>query len=543
CQMSGHVQSPHGGMTCDSGYFFRYPEVCNFTCDRGYELTTPTSSSERRCRADATWSGNNAVCIGVQCPALSIPANGRMSCDNGSSFRFPENCSFSCDPGYELQVSGNNSRTCQADGTWSGGDVTCIAPDNRGTEFMVGFLQNAYTGSSDPELELFITSASSTPASVTVSAPYVGFTRHLTVTNAAVQVVKLSESLALSGNEKAQKGVSITSDTEIIVYGVNKVYASTDGFLGLPKDVLGNEYFVASYIPYQPSEFGIFGTEDSTNVRITLRGNTVYEGVPYSPGSVVRLVLNKFEAVQFQGSDLTGTHITSNKPVTLMSGVQCVNVPAGVSACDHIVEQIPPVDSWGRQFVTVPLAVRTRGDIFRIVAARDGTIVSVTGHPARLLHSGDFLELDVPSNVYQFITSSKPIMVLQYNKGTAADGVNTDPFMMYVPPIEHFAADYTFTTVDAVGSVFDNYINVVIKTAEKSGLLFDGRPLPSSISWVPIPGTDLSAAQLHITTVGTHKIKHNSPLVTFSVFYYGYSYYDSVGFPGGTRFAHISTNS
>ncbi|XP_078686977.1 IgGFc-binding protein-like [Branchiostoma floridae x Branchiostoma belcheri] len=405
---------------------------------------------------------------------------------------------------------------------------------------MVGFLQNAYTGSPDPDLELFITSASSTPASVTVSAPGVGFTRRLTVTDAAVQVVSLPQSLALSGNEKAQKGVSITSDTEITVYGVNKVRASTDGFLGLPKDVLGKEYFVASYTSGRPSEFGIFGTEDNTDVRITLRGNTVYEGVAYSTGSVVRLVLNKFEAVQFQGSDLTGTRITSNKPVTLMSGVQCAYVPAGVYGYDHIVEQIPPVDSWGRRFVTVPLAVRTAGDIFRIVAARDGTTVSVTGQGSRVIHSGDFWELDVPSNVYQVITSSKPIMVLQYNKGTAADGVNTDPFMMYVPPIEHFAADYTFATVDAVGSVFDNYINVVIKTTEKSGLRYDGSPLPSSTSWVQIPGTDLSAARLHIFTAGTHKIKHNSPLVTFSLFYYGYSYYDSVGFPGGMRFTQIS---
>ncbi|XP_078687045.1 uncharacterized protein LOC144919468 [Branchiostoma floridae x Branchiostoma belcheri] len=535
-----NISSPlHGAMTCDSGYYFRYPEVCNFACDWGYELTTPASSRERRCQTDATWSGNDAVCIGVQCPALSSPANGKMSCDNGNSFRFPENCSFSCDPGYDLQVSGNSGWTCQADGTWSGGDVTCIAPDNRGTEFIVGFLHNYID---TPQLELFITSASSTPTSVTVSAPGVGFTRRLTVTDAAVQVVSLPQSLALSGNEKAQKGVSITSDTEIIVYGVNKQKASTDGFLGLPKDVLGTEYFVASYTPYQPSEFGIFGTEDNTDIQITLRGNTMYEGVTYSTGNIIRLVLNKLEAVQFQGSDLTGTRITSNKPVTLMSGVQCVNVPAEVSACDHIVEQIPPVNTWGRLFVTVPFAVRTRGDIFRIVAARDGTIVSVTGYAAKLLHSGDFWELDVPSNAYQVITSSKPIMVLQYNKGTDADGVNTDPFMMYIPPTEHFAADYTFATVDAVGSVFDNYVNVVIKTTEKSGLLYDGRRLPSSTSWVHIPDTDLSAAQLHITTAGTHKIKHNSALVTFSLFYYGYSRMDSVGFPGGTRFAHISAN-
>ncbi|XP_078603882.1 P-selectin-like [Branchiostoma floridae x Branchiostoma japonicum] len=120
------LSSPQNGdMTCDSGYNFRYPEACSFVCDPGYELT-PTSSHERHCQADATWSGNDALCIGVQCPVLSSPTNGRMTCDNGSSFRFPENCSFTCDPGYELHVTGNATRTCQADGTWSGSDVTCI---------------------------------------------------------------------------------------------------------------------------------------------------------------------------------------------------------------------------------------------------------------------------------------------------------------------------------------------------------------------------------------------------------------------------------
>ncbi|XP_078686217.1 uncharacterized protein LOC144918952 isoform X2 [Branchiostoma floridae x Branchiostoma belcheri] len=120
------LSSPlHGTMTCSMGFEFRYPETCSFACDRGYELTTPTSSRERRCQTDATWSGNDAVCIGVQCPTLFSPANGRMSCDNGYSFRFPETCSFSCNPGYELHESGDSVRTCQADRTWTRREVLC----------------------------------------------------------------------------------------------------------------------------------------------------------------------------------------------------------------------------------------------------------------------------------------------------------------------------------------------------------------------------------------------------------------------------------
>ncbi|XP_078687051.1 sushi, von Willebrand factor type A, EGF and pentraxin domain-containing protein 1-like [Branchiostoma floridae x Branchiostoma belcheri] len=120
-----NISSPlHGTMTsCDSGYYFRYPEVCNFACDWGYELTTHTSRV-RRCQTDATWSGNDAVCIGVKCPDLSAPTNGAMSC-NPSSLRYPDStCTFSCNNGYELATE--RERHCQADGTWSGHDTRCI---------------------------------------------------------------------------------------------------------------------------------------------------------------------------------------------------------------------------------------------------------------------------------------------------------------------------------------------------------------------------------------------------------------------------------
>ncbi|XP_078695151.1 uncharacterized protein LOC144924079 isoform X4 [Branchiostoma floridae x Branchiostoma belcheri] len=416
------------------------------------------------------------------------------------------------------------------------------SPDNRGTEFVVGFLQNYGVS----QLELFITSASSEPTTVTITAPGVSYTKQLVVTDAAVQVVTLPRSVMLTGHERAQKGVLVTADREIILYGVNKQRYTTDGFLGLPVDVLGNEYFVASYTPSSrnyPSEFAVFGVEDGTSVSVTLKGAVYHDGRDYDAGSVITFTLDRLEAVQFQGSDgsdLTGTHIVSDKPVSVMSGVRCTKVPNKYKWRDHLVEHVPPVNTWGRRFVTVPLAVRQAGDIFRLVAARNGTTVNVTGLTPRTLDAGDFLELDLSSSTYTTITSSHPIMVLQYSKGTYSDGIDADPFMMYLPPVEQFAADYTFATVDSLSTAYTSYVNIVIKTSQTSGLTYDGNPLPSSTTWSPIPDTDLSATQLHINTTGTHKIKHQSAIVTFSLVYYGFSYLDSVGFPGGLRLASIS---
>ncbi|XP_019627747.1 PREDICTED: IgGFc-binding protein-like [Branchiostoma belcheri] len=414
-------------------------------------------------------------------------------------------------------------------------------PDNRGTEFVVGFLQNH--GDSETKLELLLINPSSEPAIVTITAPGANYSEQFIVTDTAVQVVTLPHSIMLRGHERAQKGVLVTADREIILYGANKQSGSTDGFLGLPVDVLGREYFVASYtsaFQYNPSEFAIFGVESDTLISVTLKGTVYHDNKYHYSGSVITFSLDRLEAMQFQGeyqSDLTGTHIVSDKPVSVMSGVRCTNVPNQYRACDHLVEHIPPVNTWGRRFVTVALAGRRAGDIFRLVAARNGTTVNVTGISPRTLDAGEFWELDFSSSTYKSITSSQPIMVLQYSKGLESDGITGDPFMMYLPSVEQFAADYTFPTVDAGYST--SYVNIVIKTSETSGLTYDGNPLPSNTTWAPIPDSDLSATQLHIDTKGTHKVKHESANVIFSLTYYDFSSYDSVGFPLGLRLANI----
>ena len=47
----------------------------------------------------------------------------------------------------------------------------------------------------------------------------------------------------LRGSVKSDKAVHVTSDVEIVVYGIFAEKKSTDAFLALPTDVLGTEYF------------------------------------------------------------------------------------------------------------------------------------------------------------------------------------------------------------------------------------------------------------------------------------------------------------
>ena len=57
----------------------------------------------------------------VDCGNLTDPANGQVSHTAGTTFG--QTATYSCNTGYNLM--GDNNRTCQATGNWSGSAPTC----------------------------------------------------------------------------------------------------------------------------------------------------------------------------------------------------------------------------------------------------------------------------------------------------------------------------------------------------------------------------------------------------------------------------------
>ena len=57
----------------------------------------------------------------VDCGSLPDPANGRVDHTAGTSLG--QTATYSCNTGYNLV--GNSTRTCQAEGNWSGNTPTC----------------------------------------------------------------------------------------------------------------------------------------------------------------------------------------------------------------------------------------------------------------------------------------------------------------------------------------------------------------------------------------------------------------------------------
>ena len=406
---------------------------------------------------------------------------------------------------------------------------------SRGREFWLAFTSN-YTGGG--ALTLYITGDTATTGQVQV--PGTGFTANFSVTPGTVTPVTLPSSVELLATDGIEnKAVRVTAGADVSVYGLNRIQYTTDAFLGLPLASLGTEYVALAFpsgTTSWGSELSVVATADGTSVTITpaMASNSRAAGVPYT------INLNRGQTYQVRNtltasSDVSGTVITSNRPVAVFGGHQCANVPnINYSACDYMVEQLPPTSTWGRSFVTMPLATRRNGDSFRFVASQNNTQVSVNGTLVATLNRGQVHQRIVSGAAH--ITSNNPLLVAQLSNGSSYDGVTSDPFMMLIPPYEQFGTGYTVTT--PASGFATNYINVVVPNAAVGQLQLDGAVVATS-RFSAIGTTGFSGAQLAVG-LGTHRLTANLP---FGAFMYGFDSYDSYGYPGGMALSPVAVVS
>jgi adhesin/invasin len=243
-------------------------------------------------------------------------------------------------------------------------------PNTIGKEFLLGFLRNYDNSGSSNRLQLFISSEKN--ASVTISSNYVNFTAQIVnVTAGTVKVVDLPVAMRCVANTLENKGVLISSDQDIALVGLNQLKSTTDAFLAIPTDITGStEFRVVSYTTTNAggagsSQIGLFALRDNTEITVTFSGSSSFKG------TTKNITLNALQSNVIEDSvdatDLTGSLVTSNKPISVFGANWCANIPFNKNYCDILVEQIIPLSTWGQTYYTVPLAKRKGGDIFRVV--------------------------------------------------------------------------------------------------------------------------------------------------------------------------------
>ncbi|MBX3042652.1 MAG: IgGFc-binding protein [Candidatus Kapabacteria bacterium] len=422
-----------------------------------------------------------------------------------------------------------------------------------GTEFWLTFMMNFRDDSSSPKnalnLELFITGDKD--ASVLIECPAINYTETLFVPGGTVRSILLTDKVMIKSFEIIERklAVRISSDNPVSVYGLNRRYQTTDTYLGLPVQVLGDEYRVMCYHVAEELSplFSIVATEDNTLVTITpnaltFKGKKKNEAfdITLNKGDVyqVRSETNRMQLRQLKISereiDLTGSHIKANKNIAVFSGHECTYVPVGpprIKACNHIVEQLPPVSSWGKHFYIGKLKGRSTFT-YRVLAHTDGTRVFENSKLIATLKAGDFVEKNINEAIQ--ITADQPVLVSQYSQGYENGDQIGDPMMLLISPTQQFLTQYRFAT--PVNGSWNHYVNVVVPTRAIQTFELNGKKVDPKI-FEPLGISRYSIAYLQVP-FGTHFIKANEP---FGMYSYGFGFgdvdaYDAYGNMGGQSF-------
>ena len=433
-------------------------------------------------------------------------------------------------------------------------DEDCKAgADAGGMDFLVMYMQNTVENPRQFPLELYVTPTRGQQALVKVtsprwSTPYINVSA--TINPGMVHKFEIDPALRQEGTSLSSKAILVESTTDVVVYGVNMELFSNDGFLALPTNVQGTRYYTVSYWPAEiKTQFGIIGLTDGTVVDIRLPNpssgavSVTYNGVTYGNGQFLKVNLNRFDTFQAQSSgDLSGTFIQSSHNVSVFSGNVRTNVGSGNSR-DHLVEQLPPLSSWGKRFATVPIPGRTTGDIFRIVASLDNTNVFIVGEGNfTIAKAGQVAERILSSAHNHYIEASAPILVVQIVYSQLSFAEPADPAMLLIPPVEQWSRDYNFVAPHYSGGDsggdYTNHLMVVVDASQKDGLLLDGQQL--SITWTEIPSTSFVGGQVNVSSNSVHNFRHNSPSATFCAWLYGSADRESYGFPIGLQLQSVN---
>jgi hypothetical protein len=86
------------------------------------------------------------------------------------------------------------------------------------------------------EIELFVTTTRTTTVNVQVTAPKYssGINEQFTVTSGVVKQLFFTPDLRMSGSSKSNKGILVSADDEVVIYGVNKEQYSNAMFCMYP---------------------------------------------------------------------------------------------------------------------------------------------------------------------------------------------------------------------------------------------------------------------------------------------------------------------
>ncbi len=537
--------------------------------------TTGDDDSSTAGITGATADPTSTTTGSVPCPMGQVECEGTTAkvCDGMGGHTSETPCAKACAPQLGCvecvpgshQCIGEVSQVCTDDGAGWQGDNTCDAVQgltcDPGTGACVGAcaaLGSSYIGCDyypvvTQQLDAYV---GGNPYAVAV-ANTTNETATITVTRGpnpvvtdtvlpgSVKVIPLPwvNELALGTGPTALvpgSAYRLRSSRPVTVYQYNPLNAdvTNDASLLLPVNTWTGNYLVAAWQhwdPY-PGFYSVTASQDNTTVTLTAPKG----GVPTQAGGGVDgngngvVVLNEGDVLQVitgSGGDLTGSLVAADKPVQVVGGHECTQVPIGTTACDHLEESMFPIETLAKEYIVVP-PVQVPNDalekavIVRIVASEPNT--TLTFDPDQpvaktLANAGDFIE--VPPTTAKFVVKAdKKILVAEYMVGQDGGYGTSDPCMVLAVPSAQYRTNYLFYAQTGWEA---NYVDIIAPV--NSNVMVDG---VAAANFTPIGASGFGLAHVKLSNAGdgSHSVTSDQK-VGISV--YGVVSYGSYWYPGG----------
>jgi hypothetical protein len=364
----------------------------------------------------------------------------------------------------------------------------------------------------------------------------------------------------------------ITTDVPVVAYQINPYgggsAAVTAASLLLPTSVWDQNYVAVNVSPASAGNPSLNIVAKDDNTQVTFTPNAALTGAGGIPsgaaGTPVTINLMKGQHAQItQTTELTGSAISSTRPIGFMAGQTCMNMPVGVSYCDHGEQMIPPVKALGSRYVGVmyrPRVAAETSTYWRIIGAVDGTTLtysSAVGGPTTINRGQQVIFQTGQPFTVESQDNDHPFMLFTYMTGSAAvqTGYGDPDFVTSVPP-EQYLKNYVFFTDPTYPET-----NLVLVRAKGTDNAFHDVSLDCGgvvTGWTPVGNGDYEYARKDLTTgnfqnvgacsTGRHEIKSDAP---FGLWVWGwgtpitgsganFTQNVSYGYPGGMNVAPIN---
>jgi hypothetical protein len=565
------------------------------TCDGkgGYTSSSDCGTKSQHCLGSRYNAGGDLIPLG--CVACTP---GDASCKDGRARYCREDGSgydeFDCDP--------MQGMVCAADGCKGACAPPEVTTSYIGCDYYPTVTLNPVWSGFD--YAIAVSNASDAPAHVTVTHGD-DTVQQLTIAVNALEVIKLAWVKELKGGDQdacqippepgdsrvvRQGAYRVRSDRPVTVYQFSPLEYqlgrggdipsgcpvgtmcpqgvvadclsySNDAALLLPATSLTGDYTVLSWPSNgnTASFYAVTATQDATTVSLSGRAS-------FRPGGGVdrsgngQIMLNRGDVLEVVAShgddsaDASGSAVHADKPVQVIAGHSCADIPdPDTAACDHLEQALFPQQILGKDYiVTYPSAVASESPfVLRIAAISANT--SITFEPALHapitldpsdapfeLHIGKYTRSSTPGErgtedkpVDVRVTADKPIALAQYMQGQASvPSGSGDPSMSLVVPLAQYRTDYIFTASTTYDS---NFINVVAPIG--AAITLDGAPLAGTASDVGDSDYHVVRFQLPAAGSGVYHLHADAPV---GLTVYGYGRYTSYMYPGGLDLKRLS---